>query len=104
MTVGKRIMKERGARGYTRSQLAEKAKISEKFLYEIEMDKKGFSAMTLLNLSEALGVTLDYIMTGKIGRNCEEEIADTLDKFPPNTRGMVYQLLETVYKISQMKK
>lgn len=53
-------------RGYSREKLSENAKISVKFLYEIETDKKGFSAHTLVNLSEALGVSTDYIMTGHV--------------------------------------
>ena len=56
-------------RRYTREQLAYLANISEKFLYEIEMDKKGFSAITLMNLAKALEVSMDYIMLGKGGRN-----------------------------------
>ena len=59
MTAGERIMILRGERGYTREQLAELADISEKFLYEIEMGKKGFSATTLMNICDALEVSLD---------------------------------------------
>lgn len=45
VTAGRRIMQLRTDRSYTREQLAYLANISEKFLYEIEMDKKGFSAV-----------------------------------------------------------
>ncbi|MCM1236396.1 MAG: helix-turn-helix domain-containing protein [Ruminococcus flavefaciens] len=62
LTAGERIKLLRIERGYNRKQLAERAGISEKFLYEIEMKKKGFSAKTLSKLSEALEVSLDYIM------------------------------------------
>ena len=68
MTAGERIMQLRLDRRYTREQLAYLANISEKFLYEIEMDKKGFSAITLMNLAKALEVSMDYIMLGKGGR------------------------------------
>lgn len=100
LTVGERIMVLRNDRGYTREQLAELADISEKFLYEIEMGKKGFSATTLLNLSKALEVSLDYIMTGKGSRKYDSEIVDTLEKFKPNTLKMVERLLKTAYEIS----
>lgn len=39
--IGKKIMKKRLQRGYTREYLAEMADISAKFLYEIEIGKKG---------------------------------------------------------------
>lgn len=85
-------------RGYTREQLAELANISDKFLYEIETGKKGFSATTLLNISKALEVSLDYIMTGT-GSRKYDEIAATLEKFKPNTLEMVDRLLKTAYEI-----
>lgn len=101
MTVGERIMILRSDRGYTREQLAELADISEKFLYEIETSKKGFSAMTLMNLSNALEVSLDYIMTGTGSRKYEDEIVATLEKFKPNTLEMVNRLIKTAYEISK---
>ncbi len=66
VSVGTRVRVLRMERGYSREKLSENAKISVKFLYEIETDKKGFSAHTLVNLSEALGVSTDYIMTGHV--------------------------------------
>lgn len=101
MTAGERIMQLRLDRRYTREQLAYLADISEKFLYEIEMDKKGFSATTLKNLAEALEVSMDYIMLGKESRKYNEDIEATLEKFKPNTLGAVEKLLEIAYEISK---
>lgn len=91
----------RGNKGYTREQLAGLADISEKFLYEIEMDKKGFSAITLLNLSHALEVSLDYIMTGIGSGEYEDNIITTLRKFKPNSLETVNRLLKTAYELSR---
>lgn len=63
--VGKRIRKLRKEQNLTREVLSEKADISTKFLYEIEMGKKGISAETLLKVSTALSVSCDYLMTGE---------------------------------------
>lgn len=101
LTIGERIMWLRSERGYSRGQLAQMANISEKFLYEIELGKKGFSAMTLLNLSEALEVSLDYIMTGTKDRKYDDEIIKTLGKFKPNTLKTVNRLLKVAYEISK---
>lgn len=60
--VGARIRELREIQNYTREGLAEKVDISAKFLYEIEMGKKGFSADTLCRISKALSVSCDYIM------------------------------------------
>ena len=63
--IGIRITNLRVKRGYTRDELAEKVGSSCKLLYEIEGNKKGFSALTLYRLSNALGISMDYIITGK---------------------------------------
>lgn len=101
MTAGERVKILRSERGYSRVHLAEIAGISEKFLYEIELGKKGFSAVTLLKLSKALGVSLDYIMTGAEGSKCNGEIIETLEKFKPTTLEMVKRLLQAAYDISK---
>ena len=62
--AGKRIMNLRKKIGFTREELAELAGISSKFLYEIEVGSKGFSAKTLSGLANALGVSCDYILLG----------------------------------------
>ena len=94
-------MQLRTDRRYTREQLAYLADISEKFLYEIEINKKGFSAETLMKLSHALEVSMDYIMLGKGSRKYDDEIVATLEQFKPNTLEMVDRLLKAAYEISK---
>ena len=100
----KEIMVLRNDRGYTREQLAELADISDKFLYEIETGKKGFSAITLMNLSKALEVSLDYIMTGTGSRKYDSEIAAAIEKFKPDTLEQVDRILKAAYEISKEEK
>lgn len=63
--MGIRIKQMRGINNMTREELAEKAEISSKFLYEIELGKKGLSADTLLKIAKTLSCSCDYIMTGE---------------------------------------
>ncbi len=63
--AGQRIREMREVQSYAREALAEKTGISDKFLYEVETGKKGFSADVLCRLSEALSVSCDYIMLGE---------------------------------------
>ncbi len=65
--MGERVAMIRLQRGLSREELAEQAGISSKFLYEIENGKKGFSALILYDLCQALDVTSKYIMTGETG-------------------------------------
>ena len=66
--MGNRIQELRKERNMTREELAENAEISTKFLYEVEMGKKGISAETLLKISTALSASCDYLLTGE-GKN-----------------------------------
>lgn len=62
--IGKRIRQIREEKEITRDQLAEKAEITSKFLYELENGKKGLSAKTLLKIANALSCSCDYILLG----------------------------------------
>lgn len=64
-SVGLRIAILRENLGFSREVLSGLAGISSKFLYEIECGKKGMSAYTLHNLSRVLGVSADYLLSGK---------------------------------------
>jgi len=63
--IGKHIRELRKKQGYSREKLANLAGISDKFLYEAETGKKGVSAHTLSRLAASLGVTMDYLVSGK---------------------------------------
>lgn len=89
--AGERIEEMRRGYGYTRKQFAKKAEISEKFLYEIEKGKKGFSAENLWNIANTLGVSSDYILTGseKNGK-VNSELLAVLERFnEPDSKKLV---------------
>ena len=98
--IGLRIMNLRMDRGYSRECLAELAGISSKFLFEIERRSKGISANTLICLADALEVSPDYIMKGRIDLKPEGRIAETLGKFETNSLEKIEQLLNIAYDIA----
>lgn len=65
LQAGIRIQKLRENYHLTRNEMSELVGISSKFIYEIELGKKGFSASVLYKIADAFGVNCDYIMTGK---------------------------------------
>ncbi len=71
-TVGRRIRLKRDAMGMTRDNLAEAIDVTPKFIQDIEYGNKGMSTETLARLSEALGLTTDYILKGIV----DEEVHD----------------------------
>jgi transcriptional regulator with XRE-family HTH domain len=64
--TGKRIKYQRLKLGLTRDALALQSGISGKFLYEIEIGKKGMSAETLYKVASVLGVSSDWVLIGEI--------------------------------------
>lgn len=81
--IGERIAHLRVERGYSRDAFANQIGVSTRFLYDLEVGRKGFSVWVLYNISQALSVSCDHVITGredshyeKIGRLvmevCEE--------------------------------
>jgi transcriptional regulator with XRE-family HTH domain len=62
--VGERIKERRLKLGWTQEKLATEAKISTGFLSDLERGERNVSAENLLEISRALGVSLDFLMKG----------------------------------------
>ena len=100
--VGERIRELREIQGYTREALAEKADITSKFLYEIEVGKKGFSAETLCKMAKALTVSCDYIMTGEEGsRRGNEKIICVLETIKPKQKSRMHEILNILAQMCE---
>jgi len=67
MTVGQRMRKRRQALKLTQQELAEGVRLSPQHISAIEQDKRAPSLPSLAKLAEELGVTIDYLVTGKEG-------------------------------------
>lgn len=73
--AGMRIGRLRKLRGMSRKDLSKKCKVTEKFIYEIEAGKKGFSAATLYDIAKTLEVCSDYILSGTKPEWCSQKQA-----------------------------
>ncbi len=62
--IGGRIRTLREEKKLTVKELAARAGVSEKYIYEIERGRKSFSVKTLCRLARALSTSCDYIMFG----------------------------------------
>lgn len=96
--IGERIRELRETQNYTREAFAEKVDISAKFLYEIEVGKKGFSADTLCRISQALSVSCDYIMLGEEKEHRgTEKIICVLEMLEPKQKSKIQDILRILY-------
>ena len=92
--MGKRIYDLRKNKGLTRELLSNRTGISSKFLYEIEMKDKGFSAQTLVKLCQALTVTADRF---------DHELTSTIEKFTPDAIELIKHLMEIAGEVGKNK-
>lgn len=60
--VGKRIRQERNKLKITQEKLAEFAGLTESYIGQIERGNKNPSLESLINISNVLGVTVDYLL------------------------------------------
>ncbi len=65
MEFGRRIREQRKERGWTLTELGDKAGVSAGFLSDLENGKqRNVGVVALLDISRVLGVSLDYLVTG----------------------------------------
>ncbi|GAH59996.1 unnamed protein product [marine sediment metagenome] len=67
MSLGQTIRKRRQALEITQQQLAEALGVTPQHISAIEKDKRAPSLPSLAKLAEELGVSVDYLVTGKEG-------------------------------------
>ena len=84
----------REQRGYTREELANKASISSKFLFEVENDLKGISAVRLAQLAKALQVSADYLMEGVSRREYEREALELTMSLSDRNLQLIIKILK----------
>ena len=102
--IGNRIKMIRESRNFTREELAEKAEISSKFLYEVEKGRKGLSADTLLKISRTLACSCDYILTGKIfEKEDDEQLLQMLQRFSDRDRVYAVKLLSLMQEMHESR-
>jgi transcriptional regulator with XRE-family HTH domain len=73
MTLGQRVRKRREAMKLTQQKLAEALSVTPQHISAVEKDKRTPSLDSLARLAEELGVTIDFLVTGK-----ESVITDTI--------------------------
>lgn len=97
--IGNRIRFLREANNLTRDSLSEMADISTKFLYEIELGKKGFTVEVLFKLAKALDISCDYILCGTEVKKIPGKMIDVLESFTPEQMGRIQDILKVVQEL-----
>jgi transcriptional regulator with XRE-family HTH domain len=67
MSLGQRIRLKREALKLTQEQLAKASGLTSQYVSIIEQDKRSPSLSSLAKLADELGVSIEYLVTGKEG-------------------------------------
>ena len=92
--MGKRVRKQRQLIGLTQQELAERIGVSTSFVGHVERGTRKASLETLVALSNALGVGVDYLLAGSLQSSPDEENPSTT--MDPNRRMVILEILTTL--------
>ena len=98
MTLGKRLLDKRKTLKVTQQELAEKLLVTPQHISLIEQDKVAPSLGLLAGLAKELGVTTDFLISGKEGIITESISAIKADKrLDLKTKKALIALIEEFY-------
>ncbi len=92
--LGKRVRKQRQLIGLTQQELAERIGVSTSFVGHVERGTRKASLETLVALSNALGVGVDYLLAGSLQSSPDEE--NPSGAMDPNRRLVIREILSTL--------
>ena len=92
--IGKRIQIRRKQQGYTQEQLAEMMNVSIQMVSNLERGNKAIRIDNLINLSQILDISTDYILTGKETTDDIQALTARIAQLPEKERKMVKRLVE----------
>lgn len=99
--MGKRMKEQRKLLHFTQEYMAEKLNISIKHYGGVERGLAGLSLENLIEVSEILGVGLDYLVKGtnETDTSMPSRIKEIYLNCPPDKRQHILELLEIINKL-----
>ena len=94
-----RIQSRRKQQGLTQEQLADRMNVSIQMISNLERGNKAIRIDNLINLSQILDVSTDYILTGKETQGDFSTLTARIEALSPANRKMIEMLVD--YCISE---
>ena len=76
--IGDKIRTEREKFGISREKMAELVNLSPFFVGQIERGERKMSISTLINVSECLHISIDYLIFGEVAHDKEDNMLSSL--------------------------
>lgn len=97
--IGKRIRNKRKEMGLTQEQFAEKADISVSMLSTAERGVKAIRPENIIKISEALGMSCDYLLKGNVNSLDTAQLECQLSGLTYEQKQRATELLNTCIKV-----
>ena len=100
--IGKRVRETRKQQKITQDKLAELTNLSVGYISHVETAKKKASLSALISISNALGITLDELLTGNLLYNPNDYQTDIdllMADCSPTEKRMIYELISATKSI-----
>ncbi len=92
--MGRRIMERRKKLGLTQEALAEKSDVTTQFVSYAEAGKRAMRPDNLMKIAAALGVSVDYLLTGEIIEKDLLILANKLRRLTPSQVRIVENVID----------
>ena len=92
--MGKRISARRKEIGLTQEKLAELMDVSIQMISNLELGKKAIRPENLIKLCQALNVSVDYILTGKLSCDEVSTISEKIKQLSVEKQLLVERLID----------
>lgn len=92
--IGKRIQNRRKQLMFTQEQLAEMMNVSIQMVSNLERGNKAIRIDNLINLSQILDISTDYILTGKATADDIGVLTSRISKLSIKERKMIEMLID----------
>ena len=94
LLFGERLHSRRNALGLTQEYVSGKVGISLRFYQMIERGEKSVSLDTLIRLSKALTISIDYLLFGDVSYSLDNPLTETLNELSPQRREDALKILQ----------
>ena len=98
LLFGERLHDRRDTLGFTQEYVSGKAGISLRFYQMVERGEKSVSLDTLIRLSKALTISVDYLLFGDLSYTLDNPLTETLNGLSPQRREDALKILQLFSK------
>ena len=102
--IGQRIVDRRKKLGLTQEALAEKGDMTTQFVSYAEAGKRAMRPENLKKISEALGVSADYLLTGDVIDKDLLILSDKMRNLTPSQLSIVENIIDECVSLFDNKK